>query len=184
MQRRKASDGSALHFIVFLCSGGLGVITDGDTYEFLRWPSPSEPILLLFAFDSIKEFQSIELDVKCALNASSSCTLTINVGIFEIVTLSNSWTNRFRSITINNNRQHDDATVTHLILSIVKAKGQFVIIQINTNEGLALSEVTFHHRNEFDDEQDLLPSSIYIERNLRRLESLPFNGISDLTASS
>jgi hypothetical protein len=155
-------------------TGGLGILTDGDSYQFIQWSSSSEPILLLFAFDSIKEFESINLDIKC----SSHCTLKINVGVLEIVTSNTLWTNRFRSIVIDNKQYNDNTTITHLILSLSKIKGQFVIIQINTKEVLALSEVTFNNRNE-NDEQDILPSSVYIEANLRRLESLAFNSIPD-----
>jgi len=158
--------------------GGLGILTDGDTYQFIQWSPSFEPILLLFAFDSIKEFQSINLDIKCLL----ICTLKINVGIYEIVSSNNIlWTNRFRSIVINNEHNNDNTTITHLILSLSNIKGQFVIIQINTKDGLALSEVTFNNQNENDDEQDILSSSIYIENNLRRLESLGFNSISNET---
>jgi hypothetical protein len=155
------------------------MLSDGDTYQFVQWSPSSEPIILLFAFDSIKEFQSINLDIKCLLK----CTFKINIGVFEIVSSNNNlWTNRFRSIVINNKQYNDNRTITHLILALSKIKGQFVIIQINTNDGLALSEVTFNNENEYSDEKDILPSSIYIETNLRRLESLAFNSIPDETA--
>lgn len=144
----------------------------------MHWSPSSEPILLLFAFDSIKEFQSISLDIKCSLLSTSTCTLKINVGILDIVTSNHLWTNRFHSIAINNNHYHDNSTITHLILSVSKTKGQFVIIQINRNEGLALSEVTFNNKNEYDD-QDIVPSSVYIETNLRRLELLAMASISN-----
>ena len=148
-------------------------MNDGDTSKFLQWLPSSNPILLLFAFDSIKEFQSVDLDVKCTSISSVSCTVKVKIGIFESILTSTSWTNQFRSITINNNQQQEDTILTHLILSVGKTKGQFVIIQITAYDGLALSEVTFDNRNEFDDpEQNILPSSIYIENNLRRLESL------------
>jgi hypothetical protein len=163
--------------LIFKChTGGLGILNDEETYQFLQWTPSLKPILLLFAFDSMKQFESIHLDLKC----SSSCSLKINVGILEIFTSNHLWTNRFRSITVDNNQHRDDTTITHLILSVPKAKGQFVIIQINTKEGLALSEVTFNNRNENNDE-DIIPSSIYIEANLRRLESLAFNYIPDET---
>jgi hypothetical protein len=156
--------------------GGLGILTDGNSNEFVQWSPSSEPILLLFAFDSIKEFQSINLDIKCSLKSLSSCTLKINVGILEIVSSNHLWTNDFRSIIIE--KSSDITTVTHLILSLSNAKGQFVIIQINTNEGLALSEVTFNNRNEFNDDWDIIPSSIYIEASLHRLELLAIGSLS------
>ncbi|CAF3774540.1 unnamed protein product [Rotaria magnacalcarata] len=160
--------------------GGLGMLTDADTYQFIHLSPSSEPILILFAFDSIREFQSINLDLKCSSLLSSTCSLKINVGILEIVKSNNNnlWTNRFHSISINSNQYHDNITVTHLILSVSQTKGQFVIIQIDTKEGLALSEVTFNNRNEYDD-QDIIPSSIYIEANLRRLELLAITSISN-----
>ncbi len=161
-------------------TGGLGILTDEDTNQFLHWSRSSEPILLFFAFDSIKQFNSINLDMKCS---SLNCKLKINIGILEIVTSKYLWTNRFRSILIDNKQQyHDNTTITHLILSLSKTKGQFVIIQINTNQDLALSEITFNNENDNDnDEQEILPSSIYIESNLRRLESLALNYIPDET---
>jgi len=165
--------------LVFSYSGGLGMLNDGDAYRFLQWSPPSEPILLMFAFDSIKEFHSINLDIKCSLLSSSSCSLKINIGVLEIVTSDNLWTNRFRSVEIENNQYHDNTTITHLILALSKTKGQFVIIQINTKDGLALSEVTFDNRNENDDEEAIIPSSIYIETNLRRLELLALNSKPD-----
>ncbi|CAF3724560.1 unnamed protein product [Rotaria sordida] len=159
--------------------GGLGMLTDGDINQFIHWSPSSEPILLLFAFDKIKEFQSINLDIKCSLWLSSSCTLKINVGILEIVTSNHLWTNRFHTISIQNNLYYNNhTTITHLILSIPKTKGQFVIIQINTKESLAISEITFNNQNEYD-EQDIIPSSIYIETNLHRLEFLALNSISN-----
>jgi hypothetical protein len=167
------------YFLFFYYVGGLGILTDGDSYQFLQWSPSSEAILLLFAFDSIKQFHSINLDIKC----SSICTLKINIGILEIVPSNNLWTNRFRSIVIDNQQYNDNTPITHLIFTLSKAKGQFVIIQFNTKEGLALSEVTFNNQNENDDDQDILPSSIYIEANLRRLESLAFNSIPDDTMS-
>ncbi|CAF4441800.1 unnamed protein product, partial [Adineta steineri] len=80
-----------------------------------------------------------------------------------------------------NKPNDDNTTITHLILTVSKTKGQFVIIQINTKAGLALSEITFNNRNENDnnEDQDIVPSSIYIEANLRRLESLALNSIPD-----
>ncbi|CAF1177879.1 unnamed protein product [Adineta steineri] len=161
--------------------GGLGLLNDGDTYQFLQWSPSPEPILLFFAFDSIKEFHSINLDLKCSVLFSSSCTLKINVGILEIVTTNNIWTNRFQTLEIENKPNDDNTTITHLILTVSKTKGQFVIIQINTKAGLALSEITFNNRNENDnnEDQDIVPSSIYIEANLRRLESLALNSIPD-----
>lgn len=161
-----------------LLQGGLGILNDGDTYQFLRWSSSSEPILLLFAFDSIREFHSINLDLKCLALVSSSCTVKINVGILDIVASNNIWTNRFQPLAIENSQHLDNTTITHLILAVAKAKGQFVIIQINTKEGLALSEVTFHNRNENEDD-DLVPSSIYVENSLRRLESLALRSVPD-----
>ncbi|CAF4575945.1 unnamed protein product [Rotaria socialis] len=160
--------------------GGLGMLTDADTYQFIHWSPSSEPILILFAFDSIREFQSINLDLKCSSLLSSTCSLKINVGISEIVKSNNNnlWTNRFHSISINSNQYRDNITVIHLILPVSQTKGQFVIIQIDTKEGLALSEVTFNNRNEYDD-QDIIPSSIYIEANLRRLELLAITSISN-----
>ncbi|UJR24949.1 hypothetical protein I4U23_006313 [Adineta vaga] len=159
--------------------GGLGILNDGDTYQFLRWSPSSEPILLLFAFDSIKEFHSINLDLKCSIHLSSSCTVKINVGILDIVSSNNIWTNRFQSLEIENSQHLDNTTITHLILTVAKTKGQFVIIQINIKEGLALSEVTFHNRNENNDDDDIVPSSIYIENNLRRLETIALHSIPD-----
>ncbi|CAF0956662.1 unnamed protein product [Rotaria sp. Silwood1] len=159
--------------------GGLGMLTDGDTHHFIHWSPSSEPILLLFGFDTIKEFQSINLDIKCSLLLLSSCTLKINVGILEIVTSNNLWTNHFNTISIQNHLYYDNTTQTHLILSVPKTKGQFVIIQINTKEGLALSEITFNNQNEYDNDQYIIPSSIYIEANLRRLELLAYNAVSN-----
>jgi hypothetical protein len=153
------------------------MLNDGDASKFLHWSSSSRPILLLFAFDSIKEFQSIELDLKCAVS-SSSCTLRIDVGIFEIVRSSHSWSNRFRPLTISNPPHSSEATLTHLILAVGQGKGQFVIVRITTDDGLALSEVTFNNRNEYDTE-DILPSSIYVENNLHRLELAFFNASAD-----
>jgi hypothetical protein len=100
------------------------------------------------------------------------------VGILDIVSSSNIWTNRFQSLEIENSQYLDNTTITHLILAVAKTKGQFVIIQINTREGLALSEVTFHNRNENDDD-DIVPSSIYVENSLRRLESLALHSVPD-----
>ncbi|CAF2726316.1 unnamed protein product [Rotaria sp. Silwood2] len=163
--------------------GGLGMLTDEDTNHFVYWSPSSQPILLLFAFDTIKEFQSINLDIKCSLWLSSSCTLKINVGILEIVTSNNLWTNRFQTISIRNHFYYDNTTITHLILSVPKTKGQFVIIQINTKESLALSEVTFNNRIEYNEDDDdylnIIPSSIYIENNLHRLELLALSSISN-----
>ncbi|CAF1033552.1 unnamed protein product [Adineta ricciae] len=158
--------------------GGIGTLNDGDTYQFLRWSPSPEPILLLFAFDSIREFHSINLDLKCSVLFSSSCAVKINVGILDIVSSNNIWTNRFQSLEIENSQQVDNTTITHLILAVAKTKGQFVIIQVNTKEGLALSEVTFHNQNE-NNEEDIVPSSIYIENNLRRLESIALTSIPD-----
>lgn len=153
------------------------MLTDGDTSKFLHWSSSPRPILLLFAFDSIKEFQSIELDLKCAAS-SSSCTLRIDVGIFEVVRSSHPWSNRFRPLTISNDLHSSEATLTHLILAVGQGKGQFVIVRITADAGLALSEVTFNNRNEYDT-QDILPSSIYVENNLHRLELALFNTSTD-----
>ena len=165
-----------MNFFFFLYDlGGLGTLTDGDTTKFLRWSRSTEPIFLLFAFDSIKEFQSISLDLQCSLIFSSSCTLKINVGIFEIVTSNKLWTTHFHPIKIDHNQYNDNTTISHLVLSVSKAKGQFIIIQIDTKDGLALSEVTFKHRNDNDNKPSIVPSSIYIEANLDRLESLALN---------
>lgn len=155
------------------------MLNDGNNYQFLQWSSSSEPIDLLFAFDSIKEFQSINLDIKCF----KICTLKIDVGVLEIIKTKNLWTNRFRSIVIDNKKYHDNTTITHLILSLSKIKGQFVIIRINRKEGLALSEVTFDNQNQYhqDDELNIIPSSIYIETNLHRLELLASNSLPDET---
>jgi hypothetical protein len=167
--------------------GGLGTLNDGDTSAFLQWKASSEPIRLLFAFDTIRQFHSIDLDMKCASTLSTVCTVKVDVGIFELVASSarHRWTNRFRSITINSHEKSDDTTLTHLILSVGNTKGQFVIIEIVANEGLALSEVTFDERNDDEhvDEKNLLTSSIYIESNLRRLESAISNLASNGTTS-
>lgn len=153
-------------------SGGLGILNDGDTSKFLRWSPSSHPILILFGFDSIKEFRAIDFNVKCPFISSQTCNLVIKIGVFETVKLTNHWTNQFRPITIHRNQQDDDTTLVHLILTVEQMRGQFVIIQILANEGLAISEVTFDNRNEFDGEfLDIWPSSIYVENNLLRLES-------------
>ena len=148
------------------------MLTDGETSQFLHWSSSSQPILLLFAFDAIKEFQSIELDLKCP-STSSSCTVKIDVGIYELVRSTHPWSNRFQALTISN-----QPTLTHLILAVGQGKGQFVILRLTTDEGLALSEVTFNNRNEYETD-DILPSSIYVENNLHRLESALFNVSAD-----
>ena len=167
--------------------GGLGILNDGETSKYLHWSSVSaEPIFLLFAFDSIKEFRSIDFDLKCSRRTSTSCTLKIQIGILESIRESTPvWTNQFRSITIQNNQSDDQTTLTHLILSVAQRRGQFVLIQIIADDGFALSEVSFDNRNEFeDDQQEHLPSSIYIENHLRRLESIAYKSTSETTKSS
>ena len=163
------------------------MLNDGETSKYLHWSSVSaEPIFLLFAFDSIKEFRSIDFDLKCSKRTSTSCTLKIQIGIFESIRETTPlWTNRFRSITIQNNQSDDQTTLTHLILSVPQRRGQFVLIQIIADDGFALSEVTFDNRNEFEDDQEgHLPSSIYIENHLRRLESIAYKSTSETTTSS
>lgn len=100
----------------------------------------------------------------------------------EIITTQNVWTNRFRSITIDRKHVEDNRTITHLILTLSKRKGQFVVLQILTNEQFGLSEVTFqNHDLEF--EQEILTSAMYIETNLHRLETLALQTISHDTTS-
>jgi len=152
------------------------MLTDGDIYQFIQWSS-TQPILLLFAFDTIREFRSIEFDLKCF----PKCTLKINVGIFEFVTKPEFWTNRFRSIRISQQDEQQNSTITHLLLAISKLKGQFVVIQINTDQQIGISEVTFNQNNDFSSEHDhyIFPSNAYIETNLHRLESLATKSLSD-----
>ena len=158
--------------------GGLGLLSDGDTDRFLHWSRSSEPILLLFAFDSIKEFHSLTLDMKCFFR----CTFRINIGIVEIVTSKNVWTNRFRSITIDRKQADDNRTITHLILTLSARKGQFVVVQILTDDQFALSEITFRNKD-LEFEEEILTSAIYIETNLHRLEALAIKTIADDTTS-
>lgn len=149
------------------------MLTDGDVYQFIQWSS-KQPILLLFAFDTIREFRSIEFDLKCF----PECTLKINVGIFEFVTKPEFWTNRFRSIRIQQQDEQQNSTITHLLLAISKLKGQFIVIQINTDQQIGISEVTFNQNLDLSTDY-IFPSNGYIESNLHRLEYLASKSLSD-----
>lgn len=117
------------------------------------------------------------------MKCSFHCTFQINIGIFEIITSKNLWTNRFRSITIDRKHSDDNRTITHLILTLSRRKGQFLVLQINTNDPFELSEVTFNNQN-LDFEEEILTSSVYIETNLHRLESFAIQTIADDTTSN